>query len=725
MTKNMSAQTISNICSKSVEKSAVKEDCFEIWNKELIAYRGDAVEIEIPEGVERIGYYVFKDNKTLQQIVIPEGVTVIKYEAFRGCKKLREIVLPASLTEIEDGAFRDCTVLQNVTIPDAVVKVGAQAFRDCKSLASVKLSKSLKEIEWELFRGCEHLEWIEIPEGVSVIYTDAFRDCKRMKSAALPQSLELISQGAFMGCSALADMKVPEGVNRIRWNAFADTPWAAAQGDVLVVNSLCIGCGKSLQTVAIPDGVTEIIDHAFSGHAMIEQAFVPASVTRIGEKVFSGCVRLNQLTVDQKNPVYRSEGNCIIKGKELTHGCCTSNIPENVESLAAYAFSNCTELRSIDIPASVKQIDIRCFDNCINLAEVRIANDQVQMRIDDKACAAFEGCESLKLLQIPGMSISDAGARLKPAMLRAFLSDESVYGEERKAQYVKYMNTQKKRLLTEAAKNGEMLLFVGVDHYDIKIPPELCDALIECASAQQNTELLVWLMDYKNRTVDPTREGKRKMKQNMQEMESPYLAKFLKAEWKWKTLPDGTMEITAYKGNAKEISVPPMIGKKPVTSIGECAFRQLWELTDVVIPEGVRIIEKMAFDSCIRLKNIALPKSLEIIGDGAFAGCEKLKEIELPDGIQSIDRYAFQACKSLKKLIIPAGVKKFGKNVFSGCSKLEELELPTGLESVFMGDFLGCKKLKQITIPEGIEDPDHVFESVLKNVEVVYIGSHE
>ena len=42
------------------------------------------------------------------------------------------------------------------------------------------------------------------------------------------------------------------------------------------------------------------------------------------------------------------------------------------------------------------------------------------------------------------------------------------------------------------------------------------------------------------------------MKQNMQELESPYLAKFLKTEWKWKTLPDGTMEIIAYKGNEKK-----------------------------------------------------------------------------------------------------------------------------------------------------------------------------
>ena len=112
------------------------------------------------------------------------------------------------------------------------------------------------------------------------------------------------------------------------------------------------------------------------------------------------------------------------------------------------------------------------------------------------------------------------------------------------------------------------------------------------------------------------------MKQNMQELESPYMAKFLKAEWKWKTLPDGTMEITDYKGDLKEVIIPPMIGKKPVTSIGEMAFRQKYDLLSVVIPDGVRHIQKDAFDSCIRLKKVVLPQELESIGWGAFAGCD-------------------------------------------------------------------------------------------------------
>lgn len=50
---------------------------FVIENGELKEYTGRAENVEIPEGVTRIGDRAFENCKSLQSVVIPEGVTRI------------------------------------------------------------------------------------------------------------------------------------------------------------------------------------------------------------------------------------------------------------------------------------------------------------------------------------------------------------------------------------------------------------------------------------------------------------------------------------------------------------------------------------------------------------------------------------------------------------------------------------------------------------------------
>ena len=51
------------------------------------------------------------------------------------------------------------------------------------------------------------------------------------------------------------------------------------------------------------------------------------------------------------------------------------------------------------------------------------------------------------------------------------------------------------------------------------------------------------------------------------------------------------------------------------------------EVTDLVIPEGVKRIEGVAFYNCTALKSVTIPSSVSNIGSSAFEGCTGLNSI--------------------------------------------------------------------------------------------------
>ena len=101
-------------------------------------------------------------------------------------------------------------------------------------------------------------------------------------------------------------------------------------------------------------------------------------------------------------------------------------------------------------------------------------------------------------------------------------------------------------------------------------------------------------------------------------MEDPNSVAALKKIWGYQKLEDGTLEITRYKGQATEVTVPAKIGKSIVTAIGDHAFSPLQlriqnskireELTQVTFPETISKIDYYAFWCCDKLKTFFVPE---------------------------------------------------------------------------------------------------------------------
>ena len=232
-------------------------------------------------------------------------------------------------------------------------------YQDRRSIrkAIIEDGISLKDIAaW--FRGCENLEEVKLGDGVKLIGDYAFYECYKLKSVELPGGVTSIGAFAFGECSGLQSIRIPAGVTKLGTFAFYQcTGLTSVEFDK-----------ESL--------LTSMESFAFSNCSSLVAIHIPASVTSIGVSALSGCHALASMTVAPENPVYQSQGNCIIETatKILAVGCKESVIPidGSVTALGADAFSNCDSLTKIHIPAVITKIDASALAYCNNLVKITV-----------------------------------------------------------------------------------------------------------------------------------------------------------------------------------------------------------------------------------------------------------------------------------------------------------------------------------------------------------------
>ncbi|MCM1118983.1 MAG: leucine-rich repeat domain-containing protein [bacterium] len=93
----------------------------------LIAYKGDAAQIEVPEGIRQIGPEVFQGHSEIMSVSLPESLEIIGEAAFAECNGLTEVSGMSHVKIIRDRAFYHCP-LEWVVLPDTVESVGLGAF---------------------------------------------------------------------------------------------------------------------------------------------------------------------------------------------------------------------------------------------------------------------------------------------------------------------------------------------------------------------------------------------------------------------------------------------------------------------------------------------------------------------------------------------------------------------------------------------------------------------
>ena len=122
------------------------------------------------------------------------------------------------------------------------------------------------------------------------------------------------------------------------------------------------------------------------------------------------------------------------------------------------------------------------------------------------------------------------------------------------------------------------------------------------------------------------------------------------SDFEFKLSEDGTfIELTEYKGNAKNLVIPETIQGLPVEVIN--GFSENKKIKSVVIPSSAKVIKATAFIYCDSLEKVTLPEGLLYIQVGAFGGTG-LTSVTLPKSLEYLGS-AFLDCNNLTEINIP------------------------------------------------------------------------
>jgi len=170
---------------------------------------------------------------------------------------------------------------------------------------------------------------------------------------------------------------------------------------------------------------------------------------------------------------------------------------------------------------------------------------------------------------------------------------------------------------------------------------------------------------------------------------------------------DNTVTVDSYKFNNNSSDFRYGVNyyfPSSVTTIGDFAFNNCQNLSNITLHSGITSIGANAFANCWSLAGtIALPSTLTTLGSSAFWNCSQLSvTFPLSWSVTSIPNDCFSGCgfNSSSSITIPDGVTSIGNNAFYNCSGLTSVTLPNSLTSVGSGAFAGTN-LTAVTLPNG------------------------
>jgi len=163
-----------------------------------------------------------------------------------------------------------------------------------------------------------------------------------------------------------------------------------------------------------------------------------------------------------------------------------------------------------------------------------------------------------------------------------------------------------------------------------------------------------------------------------------------------------------------------------LTSVGNMAFYDCYNLTAISVPASVTNIGKMAFCQCRNVTILNLREGLLSIGRSAFEQCDGLQDLRLPNTVTTLGYHAFYNCTGLRYVTIPASVKEMDSGVFAYCKNLVRAEVDASLEVIPSWTFYGCDKLSSITLTEQTTATQtNAFTGCEKLNTVYYPGTEE
>ena len=597
--------------------------------------------------------YIIIDD--VYAILTDSGTLVIRWGGSRGTGKMY-----TGLNEL-DCPYKGSKV-KNIIIDEGVTNL-ANIFKYYSNLESVIIPSTVKEIG--KFEGCTNLKSVIISEGSTNerrISGNAFKDCKMLTNIKIPNGVKSIGNNAFSGCTNLTNVTMPESVTSIGESAF-------------------YGC-KTLTNMIISNKKATIGDIAFQGCESLISAIIPSEIDNMANQIFQSCYSLKNITIpDSVKSIGAAAFNNCISLENI-------KIPEKVESIGVYAICNCSSLTSIKIPKSVITIADTPFVNCANIPKIEV--DEQNTAFCDIDGVLFNKAKT-RLIKYP------EGNQATEYTIPNSVTSIDVHAFSRSSNLTKITIPNSVTTIGNDEFNSGAFSY----HNDNLTIYTTCDSTYIINYANSHSISVNVTHKFKISKIEASTSGTggtiTYTCQNCGE------TKTVGYKYIWDVSENGDNSVQAILTTEGTLIITGTGNMKNYSTTTTVPYeKELKEIKNVEIDEGVKNIGNYAFCDCIYLTSITIPDSVTNIGNNVFLRCSSLTSIEIPNSVTSIGNHAFRGCRDLMEITIPSNVTLIADYTFSDCSNLTSITIPESVTSIGSYAFYTCSSLTSVTIPNSV-----------------------
>lgn len=365
-------------------------------------------------------------------------------------------------------------------------------------------------------------------------------------------------------------------------------------------------------------------------------------------------------------------------------------LPEGIERIEPCAFANCTELKKINFPETLNVIKDRVFLHCHLLTEVILPET---------------------LAELGNYAFYDTGIKQLILSKRVASTGVSIFGSIK----IETIDIPKDFTL------GKTMFFicqnlraVNFEADQVTIPEKCfyhCTSLAEidinkALSIKDSAFLKCYNLSVSTIPAHTYAEAYAFSQTGVTDVTIEDISKISKGAFaECNSLKKLTINVADGLEAANGLSIPEELVREcrnlqtviftghteNLSSIKKAAFEGTEMLTEISLPNNIRLIEKYAFyDSGI--KNIHLPENLEQIGNYAFA-MSNLESITVPDKVAELGVKIFSGCYKLTEVVLPELITAIPDEAFLACHKLKTVHV-SGISTVGDNAFFHCKALK-------------------------------
>ena len=574
------------------------------------------------------------DTKDIKNLKIPsqyKGVDITKIIDLNG-QNVIKLYIPSTIEEIEVVGLRSLAELTEIIVDENNVK-----FESIKGVlyGGENNSKLIKypimkvDVEYSVANYVIHIEdyafediatdegdasiagkgvlgKVTFPSGICYIGTSAFKNRTAIINLAFADatssSTELtIMDQAFYEVS-VSSLELPASTRVIGKESFFTNKDHAT--DISGTSDL-----------VLPDGLMEIGEGAFYSNLWIKKLTIPNTVSTIGNKAFYGCGEIyGKFTggiseiVFQNNSTLESIGNYAFYEVDTlvsTASYSALNLPNSLNSIGEYAFYN-IGMSTVNVGEQVQAIGNFAFAYNPCLVSITLPNTLKQA-----GNGIIAQCEALPFNDITIGAENEVFVK----------NDDAIFTADMKT-LVLYSNTSVNTA------------------YQV---PNTVEAIADFAF-------------YKNKFLTSI---------------------ILNSELK--SIGVSALSYTVLSS----IDIP-----EGVTTISKNAFRSSTNIASVTIPSTLQSIGSYAFNRCGK-KGMTLNfnadtqgnTALRVIEEYAFWSANITNDVVIPNGIEIVARQAFNG-NSFSRIVFPNSLTTLGYKAFMNCHQLESVTLSESLQYV-------------------------------------------